>query len=226
MRYKGILLDLDNTLYSYQENHRRALNEVFSFMEKSFSFSNNQLEESYAKARHLVQIELGHTASSHNRILYFQKMLEILTLNPLKYAFLLYNLYWNTFLSSMRLFFGVETFLETYRNRICLVTDLTAHIQYKKIKALQLENHISQMVTSEEAGREKPHPYMFLSALEKMNLKKDEVCMIGDNFKKDIVGANNLGIRAIWLNRDGEHRVYDDSLVEEVDSFEKINQLL
>jgi putative hydrolase of the HAD superfamily len=222
MKYKGILLDIDNTLYAYDESHKVALEAVVDFIKKNFSFSGDEIIIAYDQARKMVQIELGLIAASHNRVLYFQKMLEILDINALKYSLTVYNLYWDTFLISMKPFNNVYKLLEKYKDKICLVTDLTAQIQHRKIKKLELDKYISLMVTSEEAGREKPHPYIFMAALKKMNLNVDEVCMIGDSFNKDIVGASNLGIDSIWINLKREHKEFEASLVTEVYSFEEI----
>lgn len=222
MKYKGILLDIDNTLYDYDNSHKIAFDTVATFLKEKFSISEEEVNRAYAKARSLVQIELGHTAASHNRLLYFQKMLELLEINPLTYGLTFYDLYWDTFLASMKPFNGIYEFLEKYKNKICLVTDLTAHIQHRKIKQLKLDKYSSLMVTSEEVGREKPHPYMFMAALKKMNLNADEVCMIGDSFNKDIVGASNLGIDAIWINLKQEGKLFDTMHVTEVYSFEEI----
>jgi len=222
MKYKGILLDIDNTLYAYDDSHKVALEAVVDFIKNNFSFSEEEIDSAYHKARRLVQIELGPTAASHNRVLYFQKMLEILDVNSLKYSLTVYNLYWDNFLIAMKPFNNVYKFLEKYKDKICLLTDLTAHIQHRKIKELKLDKYISLMVSSEEAGREKPHAYMFMAALQKMNLKVDEVCMIGDSFNKDIVGASNLGIDSIWINLKREHKEFNSSLVTEVSSFEEI----
>jgi putative hydrolase of the HAD superfamily len=222
MKYKGILLDIDNTLYGYDSSHKVALDVVINFIKSNFSFSEEEISFAYHQARKMVQIELGLTAASHNRVLYFQKMLEILDINSLKYSLTVYNLYWDNFLVAMKPFNNIYKFLEKYKDKICLVTDLTAHIQHRKIKELKLDKYISFMVSSEEAGREKPHPYMFMAALKKMNLNVDEVCMIGDSFSKDIVGATNLGIDAIWINLKREYKEFDSSLITEVYSFEEI----
>jgi putative hydrolase of the HAD superfamily len=155
-------------------------------------------------------------ASSHNRLLYFQRMLEMLDLNPLQHAMTLYNTYWDTFLDNMQVYEGVQELLTRYSGKICFLTDLTVHIQYRKVEALNLLAYSSKIVTSEEAGREKPHPYMFMLGLQKLNMSGNEVCMIGDNFKKDIKGASNLGIPSIWINHKQVQESYDAELVTEV----------
>jgi putative hydrolase of the HAD superfamily len=55
------------------------------------------------------------------------------------------------------------------------------------------------MLSSEEAGIEKPSPVIFGKALSKLNLKAEEVIMIGDNEEKDILGAEAMGIKSYLI---------------------------
>lgn len=226
MRYKAILLDIDNTLYDYNITHAFAISKVLEYCMKELNLSKDEVNSAYEKARKQIHIELCETAASHNRLLYFQRMSEILGVNPMQYAHEIYNVYWDSFLQVIKPFDGIYELLEKYKNKICLVTDLTAHIQYRKIKKLGLENYCDKLVTSEEAGHEKPHPYMFMMALQKLDLRPDEVCMIGDSFKKDVLGATNLGIAAIWFNHEEKQESYDDKLIAEVKSFKQMIELL
>lgn len=226
MKYKGILLDIDNTLYDYNISHTFAKSKVLEYCMSVFNLSNDEINNAYEKARKQIHIELCETASSHNRLLYFQRLSEILGVNPMEYAFEIYNIYWDSFLGIMQPFDGIYELLEKFKNKICLVTDLTAHIQYRKIKKLGLEKYCDVLVTSEEAGHEKPHPYMFLMALKKIGLEPEEVCMIGDSFKKDIFGATNLGIASIWMNHESKIENHDDKLMTEVKSFKEILELV
>ena len=226
MKYKAILLDIDNTLYDYNITHKIAIENVLDFCEKEFSKNKLTIEKAYNEARKRVHTELSETASSHNRLLYFQKMCEILEVNPLVYSLKIYNIYWDTFLEQLKAFDGIYDLLEKYKNKICLVTDLTVHIQYRKIEKLKLNEYCQHIVTSEEAGREKPHPYMFMMALQKLDLKAEDVCMIGDSFKKDIFGASNLGIDTIWFNHEQKKEKYEDKSINEVMIFKEILELV
>ena len=203
MKYKALLLDIDHTLYDYTIAHKKALDAVFDYCQNKFNKSLDELENAFAISRKRVHIELSETGASHNRLLYFQKMLEVLEVNVLSNALNLYNCYWDTFLDNMTVFEGAQELLKKYTDRICFVTDLTAHIQHRKIQKLGFDNLGAQIVTSEEAGKEKPHPYMFMLALQKLNLSPSDVCMIGDSFPKDIEGAANLGIDTVWINHKG-----------------------
>lgn len=226
MKYKGLILDIDNTLYDYNFANTLAKKAVVDFCKIKFNIDNESIINTFNQARKKVHIELSETASSHNRLLYFQKMLEILDLNSLKYSFQLNNLYWDTFLVNMKPFEGVYELLNKYKNNICLATDLTADIQFRKIKKLKLHNYCNSVVTSEEAGREKPHPYMFMLSLQKLGLKASEVCVVGDSFKKDIFGARNSQIDAVWINHENKQEIYVDTKIKEVNKFNEILKIL
>lgn len=224
--YKGLLLDIDNTLYPYKNSHEVGLNAAFSLIESQFGVDSARIKIAFSEARKEVNIALSETAASHNRMLYFQKMLERLDLPSTSFTLEVYKVYWDNFLNEMTVFDGVYEMLEKYKSRICLVTDLTAHIQHRKIKKLSLDKYVDLVLTSEEAGHEKPHPIMFNLSLEKLKCSKDEVCMIGDSFKKDILGASRLGIQSIWLNTSGRIEEHNTPLINEVNSFEKILKLV
>jgi putative hydrolase of the HAD superfamily len=52
-----------------------------------------------------------------------------------------------------------------------------------------------------QAGQQKPHPDVFEKLLQQQGLRPDEMIHIGDDPVSDIQGAQQLNIRAIWLNR-------------------------
>ena len=153
-------------------------------------------------------------------------MLEYMNINPLDNALKIYDCYWENFLSKMKLFDGVINLIKKYQGKICLVTDLTAHIQYRKIKKLNLDHYINLIVSSEECGKEKPNPNMFTLGLKKLQLTKNDICMIGDNYDKDIYGASSLGIKSIWLNHKKTQKFFNEDLVIEVSYFKDILHLV
>ena len=80
---------------------------------------------------------------------------------------------------------------------------MQAHFQVQKLQKLKVDHLIDYLVTSEEAGKEKPHSEIFLLALAKLDLQINNVIMIGDNQIKDIEGAEKLGIKAYQVNLNG-----------------------
>jgi len=229
-QYKGILLDIDNTLYEYKPVHAYAINAVVAYLFAQYGIDEKTLHTTYFIARTQVQREVCETAGARSRMLYFQRMLELLEIKPFKDCDTLHELYWNAFYERMKLSPDAHAFLEAIKGhvKICLLTDLSASIQFKKIAHLGLAPYADAMVTSEETGHEKPHPYMFMKALLKIGMKPHEVCMIGDNFVRDIEGAAHMGIRAFWLNRVGDsvpEGTYKAHLVTSVENFKEIGEL-
>ena len=58
-------------------------------------------------------------------------------------------------------------------------------------------------VVSEVVGKQKPAPIMFETAFDRLGLTEADrgrIVMIGNNLKKDIAGANRLGLTSIWLD--------------------------
>jgi len=62
---------------------------------------------------------------------------------------------------------------------------------------------VDAAVGSKSHGRIKPHPSIFEAALEALAVEPSETAMVGDSYEDDIEGARALGIRAIFLDRDG-----------------------
>lgn len=88
--------------------------------------------------------------------------------------------------------------------RIGIGTDMTASIQYKKLLKLGLAPYIDFIVTSQEAGVEKPHPHFFDICLEKAGCLPEECAFVGDNQKKDVKGALDHGMLGIWYSQEKE----------------------
>jgi HAD superfamily hydrolase (TIGR01549 family) len=62
---------------------------------------------------------------------------------------------------------------------------------------------VDAIVGSKAHGRIKPHPSIFVAALHALGVSPDEAAMVGDSYEDDIEGARALGIRAVFLDRDG-----------------------
>ena len=54
----------------------------------------------------------------------------------------------------------------------------------------------------------------------------NEVCMIGDCFKKDIFGATSLGIDTIWFNHEKKQESYTQTSIKQVNTFKEILELV
>jgi HAD superfamily hydrolase (TIGR01662 family) len=69
---------------------------------------------------------------------------------------------------------------------------------YEELDALGLTPFFEAMVVSCDVGYLKPHPRIYQTALEAMNIEPEEAVMVGDNMRADVEGAKTLGLTAVW----------------------------
>ncbi len=58
---------------------------------------------------------------------------------------------------------------------------------------------------AEDIGISKPHPDMFLAALEKSGVAPQQIVHVGDNPEHDIQGAHAVGMHTVWMNSQEQH---------------------
>lgn len=198
--FKAILLDLDDTIYAYKPCHHAGYEACIVLAEMKYQISPSDFELAWKTGRDKVHQDLYGQGASHSRLLYAQKASEILFgKTNLHFSLEIEETYWSVFLETMEFKPGVEAFLQEAKEKgikMCIVTDLTAQIQMKKWLKLDLGRYIDFLVSSEEAGIEKPGKYIFELAMEKLGVKPEECIMIGDSEEKDIKGSESVGIKA------------------------------
>ena len=91
--------------------------------------------------------------------------------------------------------------------KLLLLTNGSPDLQNTKLEITpELVPYFDQIVISGAFGRGKPDPTIFEHALERMNIKKDEAIMVGDNLMTDILGASRVGMKSVWINRHDKER--------------------
>ena len=198
---KAVLIDLDDTLYSYKPAHDSAIQVIHDiflpFRKMSLQNFKKQIDDVWAA----IYEEMGSVPIAHNRMIVFQRLAEKNKIErPYLLAERLYHAYFNAFFKALRQqgpALQAKNFLKKCKKQkipVCLVTDMQALVQTQKLKALKLTSYVDLMVSNDEAGFDKPNPQIFLQALKKLNLKKKDVIMIGNDMQRDIEGAKKLGI--------------------------------
>ena len=99
--------------------------------------------------------------------------------------------------------------------KLGIITNGPSAHQWSKIKALGVERWIDKenIIVSGDYSINKPDVRIFEIMQEKLQLPIDSLYYIGDLLENDIVGANNAGWKAIWINR------YKKKLPENVDIY-------
>jgi len=96
--------------------------------------------------------------------------------------------------------------LEQWRSRgirLGVLSNFDSRI-YPVIEALDLKQYFDSITISTEVGAAKPDAGIFMKALTKHGLEESPnlAWHIGDSFEEDYLGAEAVGIKAVWLNRD------------------------
>ena len=230
MALQAVIFDLDDTLYDFSSMHIRALEEMASCGASRFGLPKEAFLQAYREEDRKIKREQPYAAAGHNRILMIQRMMERMGLPSLgEIPLTLYEAYWGTFLQNIVPRDDAAELLCELRARgirtgIC--TDMTAHIQHRKLAALGLAERIDCMVSSEEAAVEKPAPAMFRMCLCKLKVQPEQCMMVGDSFARDICGAAGVGITPVWLNVSHKPKPEAEFAFHEIHTLAELRQLI
>ena len=89
--------------------------------------------------------------------------------------------------------------------KIGLVSDGYLSVQQGKFQALNIARHFDAVIFSDEYGRAnwKPSPIPYCAVLEKLQVLPAQSVYLGDNPKKDFLGAKRAGMDTIWCRYSG-----------------------
>ncbi|EKD79382.1 MAG: hypothetical protein ACD_41C00091G0017 [uncultured bacterium] len=208
MSINGVVFDLDNTLYAYEPCNDAGQAAVIKFLASRLGEPTTQVKRVWQHSRQAVHKRLAKQAASHARLFYAQGAIEQLV-GHTDVAFTLQadEVFWSAYLRAMRLRPGMRSLLQQIKGwgwRLGIASDLTTVWQMKKLQRLGLADVFDDIVTSEEAGREKPNPRMLRILLAKMHCRPDQVVFIGDSHERDRAAAKSCHIPFLQLasNRD------------------------
>lgn len=156
---------------------------------------NRELGRFDPEKRHLCQIEIPNTMFTP--YLYESQGIEIALSNAE-----IDTVFWNAAAPGAPTE-GIKDFLEYLKNK-GIRTGVISNISYnptvvaERINRLLPENTFEFIITSSNFMFRKPNKRIFDLALEKAQLRPDEVWYIGDQYECDVKGALNAGLLPIW----------------------------
>ena len=147
------------------------------------------------KKRHLLQIEIPNTMFTP--YLYESQGIEVALSNSE-----IDTVFWDAAAPGTPTE-GIKEFLEYLKSKD-IRTGVISNIAYapsvvaERINRLLPENTFEFIITSSNFMFRKPNKRIFDLALEKADLKPDDVWYIGDQYECDIKGSLNAGLLPIW----------------------------
>ena len=199
---KAVIFDLDNTLYNFDAANEFGIRALAAYTEPVFGWDYPKMKDLYEESREKLTERMGDVGSAHNRLLRFQNLLEEKKLPLHPHALEMAKAYWRGVLDNMALSPGAREIMEELRRmgvRIGLGTDMTAYMQYEKLIRLGLMEYMDFIVSSEEAGTDKPGNAFFMLCARKAGCLPGECLFIGDNIVRDYGGAAAAGMQARWF---------------------------
>jgi len=204
-KYKHLLIDLDSTLWDFEQNAKKTLNDIydefnleekiplFELFYKKYKFHNNKL---WAKYR------AGLINKNYVSIQRFYLTLSDFKINKIGLSKKISKRYLDILATKTMLMPYALEILEYLKPKyeMSILTNGFKEVQQEKMKNSGLEKYFKFIITSEEATALKPNAKIFNYALNKTNVQPSECLMIGDDFEIDIMGAKQVGIDQIYYN--------------------------
>jgi putative hydrolase of the HAD superfamily len=229
MPLRGVLFDLDDTLFDHDFATERALASLHAGEPAFAAWTPDDLV-----ARHSVVLEAmhrevltGERSVASAREARFSHLLGEATGAPVPddRAADLARQYREAYEQSWRAVPGALDLLRALRDRglaIGIVTNNLTAEQRLKLEYCALAPLVDALITSEDAGAPKPEARIFRDALSTLGLDAREAVMVGDAWATDIAGALTMGIRPVWFNRRGQ--ASPDAKVAELTSLEPVDR--
>lgn len=206
MGYRHIFIDLDKTLWDFEQNSLETFREIFSKYDLisrgipnleiflvEYTRINDMLWGLYRKneiKKEVLNIWRFDMALNEfgidDGVLATHIAEDYVTLSPMK----------------DNLFPEARKALEYLQQRypLHIITNGFEEVQQKKLDVSDLRRYFTTITTSEEAGVKKPEPHIFRLALRKAAANPAESLMIGDDLVVDMEGARNVGMDTMFFN--------------------------
>ncbi len=200
---KAIFFDADDTIVDHKQCEKKALEYLFDNIQKEY---RRQYQDIF---RPLDKNLWDSVANNSNPVpkeeIPEYRFKEFFNMIGLKYTDYkeANKLFQEGLANSVALTenaYDIIKYLYEKEYKICVVTNGLVKLQRPRITNSQISKYISEIIVSEEVGINKPNPQIFNVLLNKLNLKSNQVIMIGDSLEKDIQGAKNANIKTIWYN--------------------------
>jgi len=205
--FKLILFDLDDTLVYFRDYWEASAKEAFRYFPETRGLNCDELFHAYRK--HDLALEQLYL---RQEITVEQYRIERITRTLREHGIEIDPAFALTFENQYKLFSRLhikpideitKTLQLLSRNyHLGIITNGTASWQYNKIEALRYDMFFSKesIFISEQIGVEKPHPLIYQSALDYFSVEPSGTMFVGDNWRNDVAGPTELGIKAVWLN--------------------------
>jgi putative hydrolase of the HAD superfamily len=98
---------------------------------------------------------------------------------------------------------------------LALLTNGPSDLQREKIEITGIEPYFTEILVSGEVGYGKPDCRSYELVLSRLGVTSESTVYVGDSLESDILGANAIGMKTVWVNRRRLPR--DESVVPDLE---------
>jgi len=228
-KYKHIFFDLDRTIWDFDKNSNRVLQDVYV----NFKLANTIANDSDFITRYHEVNELlwsayrdGKKTKKELRSTRFNETLKSFSIDDLTLSNTI-NDYYVSKSPLQTLLFPYSKEVLSYlskKYKLHIITNGFEETQLIKLNNSEIAHFFEQVIFSERVGVRKPHPLIFKRALKAANAKSNNSIMIGDDWYADMYGAQRMKIDHIYFNPKKEP--HQNKVMREISCLSELYQLL
>ncbi len=191
---RAVIFDLDNTLVDFMKMKRRAIEEAIPAMmdaglELSVEESNKVIDEIYKEQG----IEYQQVFDA-----FLQRVLKKVDYKILSAGIVAYRRAREAALIPYPHVYSTLNKLLKMGIKMGIVSDAPVKEAWLRLAYLNFHHIVDAVVTFEDTGQRKPHSAPFLKILEILGVNPEEAIMVGDWVERDIIGAENVGMKTAF----------------------------
>lgn len=219
---KAIIFDADGTLYKL--NKERAKKELFKFLEEKTKMDANELKEKWKEMKkELLSSSDRFNPEKRRREYLLKKLLEYFNIEQeyidqlVKEAL---DLFWFIILTDIEPMPHVVEVVNNLSARFSLIvsSEEFRNILERKLNKIFVnwKDYFKFLITPEDTGTMKPSKKFYEIALNCLNVKPENVLVVGNSWEKDLIPAKELKIKTILIGdlKEGEPDFWIKSLEE------------
>jgi len=205
---KALFIDFDNTLHDFSHASGNAMEAVYGKIIHKYHIDENRLKTDYVmllkKTEENAFVD-GRTSFEY-RAERFRSLLDNFAIVDEDLVKELVQVYGKNLEKHMHLFDNVYSLLEVAKESydLFLVTEGPSDAQRHNLEVLGIKDFFKRIFISGELRKIKSDGSLFLHAVNESGYSVDEILVIGDSYKRDVIGAFKAGLRTIWIDEKGD----------------------
>ena len=221
---KAVLIDIDDTIFDFEKCSKNSFLKTLEkfnlkFKEEDFSYFNKVNDILWTKQK-LGEINIKEVFIKRDYLMgkYFNLDIEKGLFN---------DLFVNFLYDEIEMVDGIEDLLEylSDKYKIFAASNGIYKMQENRLKKSNLDKYFDKIFVSDKIGFEKPDKKFFQKIMDLTKFSNDDLIMIGDSIKSDIIGAKNSKIKSIYFNKDGK-KISDENFTYQVKNLSEIKKIL